>query len=407
MSHVSENEPPATRCRARLGDRSLFETLEARAYLDHAAISPASAAVRDQVARVVDDYARGGLVGFKTWLPQRRRLKSKLATLVGCNLEDLGFVPNTTAGVVDVALCFPWKRGDRVLLFAGDFPANVTPWQRAAELFGLEVVWLSVDPFTRSNEEGLAALEQALRQGVRLVATSFVRFQTGLRLPVNAMGELAHHHGAELFVDGIQGIGVAPFDVTHVDYLSCGGHKWLMGLEGAGFLYVDPQRVAALEPRVAGWLGHQNALDFLFLGEGHLRHDRPIREETSIVEQGAQNSLGCAALEASVDLIQQLGVDTIFAHVQRYHDALEPELLARGFHSERVLHGRSGSLTVRVPEGVDLLALHASLVADDIACTTPDGRLRFAPHWPNAIAEVPLVVEAIDRGLRGGIREAR
>lgn len=394
-------EPPATRCRARLGDRSLFETLEARAYLDHAAISPASAAVRDQVARVLSDYARGGLVGFKTWLPQRRRLKSKLATLIGCEAEDLGFVPNTTAGVVDVALCFPWKRGDRVLLFEGDFPANVTPWQRAAELFDLELVWLSVEPFTRSNEEGLAAVEEVLREGVRLVATSFVRFQTGLRLPVNAMGALAHRHGSELFVDGIQGIGVTPFDVANIDYLSCGAHKWLMGLEGAGFLYVDPKRVAALEPRVAGWLGHQNALDFLFLGAGHLRHDRPIREEASIVEQGAQNAIGFAALEASVDLIQQLGVDVIFAHVQRYHDALEPELVARGFRSERIAHGASGSLTVRVPEGVDLLALHASLVEDDIACTTPDGRLRFAPHWPNAITEVPVVVEAIDRALAG------
>ena len=32
--------------------------------------------------------------------------------------------------------------GDRVVLFAGEFPANVTPWQRAARMFGLEIIWL-------------------------------------------------------------------------------------------------------------------------------------------------------------------------------------------------------------------------------------------------------------------------
>jgi hypothetical protein len=34
-----------------------------------------------------------------------------------------------------------------------------------------------------------------------------------------------------------------------------------------------------------------------------------------------------------------------------------------------------------------------------VSCATPDGALRFAPHWPNDPAEIPGVVEAIDAAL--------
>ena len=35
-----------------------------------------------------------------------------------------------------------------------------------------------------------------------------------------------------------------------------------------------------------------------------------------------------------------------------------------------------------------------------VVCSTPDGKLRFAPHWPNACAEIPGVLAAIDAALR-------
>jgi selenocysteine lyase/cysteine desulfurase len=264
---------------ARLGDRSLFPDLEARAYLSHAAISPPSTAVRAAAEAVLDDYMRRGMGAFTVWLDQRARLREKIAALVGAYPEEIAFVPNTTRGVTDVALCFPWQRRDRVVLFEGEFPANVTPWQRAAELFHLDTTFVSLEPFARSADEGLDVLRTELARGVRLVAVSAVQFQSGLRMPVEAMARLCRQHGAQLFVDGIQAIGAVPLDLgaSGIDYLSCGAHKWLMGLEGVGFLYVRQARAAQLRPNVAGWLSHQRGLGFLFEGPGHLRYDRLLK----------------------------------------------------------------------------------------------------------------------------------
>jgi selenocysteine lyase/cysteine desulfurase len=389
---------------AKLGDRSLFPDLAYRVYMNHGAISPPSRAVREAVLEVVDDYAENGAGSFGRWIAQRKRLRGKLAQLVGVRPDDVALMPNTSRGISDVALCFPWSRGDRVILIEGEFPANVTPWLRAAEAFGLEIVWVKVEDFEESEEQGLASLAQALDRGARLVAVSAVEFQTGLRMPIEAMAAMAHAAGAELFVDAVQACGAVPIDAgaAGIDYLAAGSHKWLMGVEGAGFLYVSPDRVGALRPNVAGWLSHEDPVDFLLQGHGLLRYDKPIRKRADLVEGGTANTAGLAALEASLDLIQSLGVPTIFAHVNRILDALEPALEERRFRSIRSRDPRQRSCTLGLlpPPGKPVVELARQLAARGVSCSTPDGVLRFTPHWPNDVAQVSEVLAVVDESLR-------
>ncbi|MCA9612329.1 MAG: aminotransferase class V-fold PLP-dependent enzyme, partial [Myxococcales bacterium] len=129
--------PPGTQTRPQLGDRSLFSTLRAKSYLAHAAISPLSDPVKARVDALTSQYAEGGVDALPHWLSERARLRGQLAGLIGAQPDDVGFVQSTTPGVVWLAFAIDWKPGDRVILFEGEFPANVTPWQRAAETFGL------------------------------------------------------------------------------------------------------------------------------------------------------------------------------------------------------------------------------------------------------------------------------
>lgn len=387
----------------RLGDRALFPDLQARAYLNHAAISPPSRAVQAALHACIADYAARGVAALFPTVDGRARLRHELAALSGADADEIGLTMGTSPGISAVALGFPWRAGDRVILFEGEFPANVTPWQQAAALFGLDVAFVPLRDFEASHERGLERLEDALRGGARMVAVSAVQFQTGLRMPLAAIAQLCRRHGAALTVDAIQACGVVPVDVRAegVDFLACGGHKWLMGVEGAGFLYASRERAAELRPALASWLSHEDPIRFLTDGAGHLRYDRPIRPRADLVESSAANVLGHVALAAALAPIRELGVAAIFAHVQRYLDALEGPLAERGFRSRRAadLAARSGILSVLPPAGVDLHALQQRLAAAGVACTTPDGHLRFAPHWPNALDEVPLVIAALDRAL--------
>lgn len=387
---------------AHLGSRSLFPELKAVAYLNHAAISPPNTLVLTQVSKTLSDYSAYGVQAFIRCEQARQTLRADLASLIGATSAEIAFAPNTSRGISEIALSFPWQRGDRVVLFKGEFPANVTPWQRAAELFGLDVVFLDANAFF--TDEGLARLTRELERGVRMVAASTVQFQSGLQMPIRQIGTLCHRYGAQLCVDAIQACGCVPIDVRadHIDYLACGGHKWLLGVEGAGFLYVNHERLPHLRPYTAGWLSHEDPIDFLFKGRGHLRTDKPLRRhEANVFEGGTQNLLGLAALGASVPLLLTLGVSHIFDHVCRYLDELEGQLVERGFVSLRAQQRsrQSGLLCMRAPAGHEEVSLANALRGHDVLVGTPDGNLRFSPHFANNLHEIPQVLTAIDRVL--------
>ena len=387
--------------RAELGSRALFPKLEAEVYAAHAAISPHSLAVRQAIIEVTDSYAERGVSAVAPWFQAREGLRVKLSQLLGADPKELAFIRNTSEGVATIASAYPWEKGDGVVLYEGEFPTNVTPWLVAAKAHDLRPRFLPSNDFACDSALGLERLEAELKKGIKLVAVSSVAFQTGLSMPIKAMAELSHRYGAHIFVDAIQSLGVVPIDVTNagIDFLAAGGHKWLMGPEGTGVLYAKAERAEELRPFNVGWLSHENALDFLFGGEGLLRYDKALRKEIGFVEAGVANALGFAALDASLGLLLQLGIDTIWRHCNAWNDALECELLERGFKSLRSKRPeqRSGILSVIAPDASHTVALHDALNAAKVTCNVPDGKLRFAPHWPNTLEEVPRVLAHIDR----------
>lgn len=395
---------------AEIGSRALFPHLETRVYANHASLSPPSTAVRDAVTRTLDGYATRGMSWYAEETARRERLRESLARLIGADASHLALVANTSAGVLAVALCLPWKRGDRVVVFDGEFPTNVTPWQQAARREGLELVWLRAEDFRLNRDAALVRLEDELRRGARLVAVSAVQFTTGQRMPLARIGALCKRYGAELFVDAIQAAGIVPLDVESmgIDYLTTGSHKWLMGPEGLAAFYAAPEAADRLHPNVAGWLSHQRPFAFLTDGPGELRYDRPFQHGARMVEAGTPNTLGAAGLEASLADIQRLGVAHVLGHVQAWHDAVEPGLIERGFESARMddASGRSGSLSVRPPDPADAPAWLKALAEAGIACAAPDGWLRLSPHWPNGLDEHVVLLEAIDAVLERGLPQA-
>lgn len=389
---------------ASLGDRALFPDLSARAYLNHAGISPPSRPVLDAVTAAARDAGTRGSDSFGHWMHQRDRLRETIAALVGGAPNDVGFVSNTAAGLNAVAWSFPFERGDRVVLFRGEYPSNVVPFQRVAERFGLELELLSLEPFASPGGADFSELDAALARGPRLLSVSAVQFQTGLRMPLAEIGARCRAHGVRLCVDGVQACGAVPLDVEAlgIDYLACGSHKWMMGPDGAGFLSIRPAAMAELRPAMVGAMSYEGTLDMLMSGPGHLRYDHGLRSGARVFETGMLSTLSFAGLGAAAALLAALGPERILQHSLAYGDALEAGLGARGFRSLRADDAarRSAILAVQPPEGVLAHELAPALGERGIVCGCPDGRLRFSPHFANPLAEVDTVLSAVDEALR-------
>jgi cysteine desulfurase / selenocysteine lyase len=388
-----------------LGDRSWFPELEYEAALAHAAISPASVLVQRAVARAVADLGRQGARAFPIYEAQRERLRHKLCGLLGVPRPELALTAGTTRGLSDVALALPLTRKDEIVLLAEEFPANLTPWQLAAAAAGAKVTFLpAVDPLRADASAAyLDGVSARLRAGARYVAVSEVQFRTGLRMPIAALGRLCAERDAHLIVDAIQATGALPLDPVGagVSALAGGGHKWLLGTEGAGYLYVAPRLQAELSVKTAGWLAHQEGDWFLFKGPGHLRADRPFKQDASVFEGSTLPLLALVALEAGMSPILELDPAAIFSHVQRYLDLVEPGVQALGLTSLRSpdAAGRSCILSFGLPPGVDITRLVPALRERGVLASLPDGLLRMAPHFYARLSEPDLVVSAVREAL--------
>jgi cysteine desulfurase/selenocysteine lyase len=381
---------------------------EAPHYLAYAAVSPPASAARDALARYVDGVATRGVRELPEWLAARERLRENLATLLDVEAPALALTSSTTHAIQAVAMSLRLGPGDEILCFGGEFPANVHSWEARGRALGLATRRPHLDTvFGTAGRDALApdacaARLEALLAGrrVRLVAISAVQFQTGRQMPLRALSEVCHRHGALLFADCIQAAGCVPLSLAEagVDFAAGGGHKWLLGTDGAGWLFVAPGREAALAPTMTGWLSVRDPVGFLGRPDA-LDHDAPLVSAPRCFEAGSSSSAAVIALDAAVAAILKVGVARIFAATQRFHDAIEAPLAALGFTSERsrTPDGRSGILALRPPADVSLAPLQARLAERGVIVTIPDGRLRIAPHLdadPSRADEVTAAIEA-------------
>jgi cysteine desulfurase / selenocysteine lyase len=388
-----------------LGQRDLFPTLEAVAYLAHAAISPLNIAGQRHVERCLADLARGGALAFLPWAEQRVRLRTRLAELFSVPADDLALTAGTSHGIVDLALALPLKEGDEVVTFRGEFPANVLPFRSAAERVGARLYLLpEPNPLDlHAPEKIVNGLKQRLEMGARYITVSAVQFQTGMAMPLGAISELAKRYEAHLHVDAIQAAGSMPLSVRElgIDALTVGAHKWLLGVEGAGALYLDRAFYQKLQPLTLGWQSLVHGEAFLFEGKGKLDYGLPAKDSALAFEGSTPVVTGHAAFEAGVEICLMLQPARIFEHIQAYHDALEGELTSLGLVSLRSPRrdSRSGLLCFDLPSGVAIRGIVAALRSRGIVASSPDGYLRFAPHFANSVSEVPAVVRAVEEAL--------
>ena len=201
--------------------------------------------------------------------------------------------------------------------FREEFPANYYPWKRLEEK-GIGVEWLSTaDPLER--------IDEACR-GARLLAISFVQFLSGLRAPLQQIGEICHRNRCIFLVDAIQGLGAFPLDVKacRMDALAADGHKWMLGPEGCGILYIKKELQERIEPVEFGWTNVASHNDYA-------SRDMTLRPDAGRYECGTLNTIGCFGLMASLEFLLDVGVGEMAPVIQNLGDRIAAGVTARGY----------------------------------------------------------------------------
>jgi cysteine desulfurase / selenocysteine lyase len=359
-----------------------FPVREKLVYLNHASVSPLNRRSADAMKRLADDCLHFGSLHYAEWLAVYQGVREAAARLIHADASEIALVKNTSEGIATIAMGLDWKAGDRMVGFREEFPANVYPWKRL-ETKGVEITWLSVtDPLDR--------IDEACR-GARLLAISFVQFLSGYRAPLQAIGEICRRNRCIYLVDAIQGLGAFPLDVRacHIDALASDGHKWLMGPEGCGILYISQGLQERVEPVEFGWTNVAGYADY---GS----RDMALRPDAGRYECGTLNTIGCFGLKASIEFLLEVGVGEIAPVVQNLGDRIAQGVQAKGYEllGNRTADTGAGIVSFRKP-GAEATQIVAHLHSRGIIAAPRAGWVRTSPHFYVSPAEIDRLMDSL------------
>ncbi|MFN8532569.1 MAG: aminotransferase class V-fold PLP-dependent enzyme [Dehalococcoidia bacterium] len=163
--------------------------------------------------------------------------------------DEIVVTANTTEGINHVLNGLPWVAGDEVLAYNFEHSSVLIPLYQLRDQRGIKLNRVALAT-TDSPDEIVAKFEAAMTDNTRLLALSHISYSTGLRLPLERIVAMAKAHDAQVLVDGAQTAGQLALDLpaTGADYYAFTGHKWMLGPEGAGALYVRRERLERLRP---------------------------------------------------------------------------------------------------------------------------------------------------------------
>lgn len=343
-------------------------------HLNHAGVGPWPRRTVEAICSFANENMGMGSANYMAWLEAEQSLRKLGAWLLNAPSADtIALLKNTSEALSLVAYGIDWEPGDEVIIPEGEFPSNRIVWEPLEERFGVHLRVIALP----SNSNPEQALIQACNPRTRLISLSSVNYATGLRLDLDFIGTYCHDNEILFCVDAIQSLGALPFDVQscHADFVAADGHKWMLAPEGVALFYCAASNIPRIKLNQFGWhmVEEMGAFD---------RKDWEPATSARRFECGSPNNMGIHGLKASLELIQEVGMDTIAERIRSHCLFLESALLKSGCEilSETDDARRSGIVCFRYPD-ISSESLYQHLMKSGVLCAYRGGGVRFSPHF--------------------------
>ncbi len=270
--------------------------------------------------------------------------KSIFAGLIGTDPSQLTTIENTSMGLSMAAYLTDPLPGSNIVVDELTHPSNIYPWLLRP---GVELRYAQA----QDGRVPLSEFERLIDQNTAAVDVCHVTMAHGFRHDLAKLGTLAHAHGALLIVDAAHSVGVVPVNVDNmnIDFLACPTFKWLFGPLGAGFLYVRQKLVDRRVPPLVGWMSSRNP-------EAFDVHRIELYDDARRLQRGVHNAVGLVAAAAGLEIIEQIGVASIWEHVRLLSKRLMDGLDRIGVPvvTPRSEDDRAGIVTITIPDAKEV-----------------------------------------------------
>ena len=369
--------------------RAKFPGLQNSIHLANCSQGAQSKEVRDALEGYMENWRSSGM-DWDYWVEEVNNAKAEFARFINANADDIAVVSSVSEAISSVAsgIDFSGER-NRVLLTEAEFPTVGHVWL-AHKKYGAEVDFVPLNDGQLRLEDYDALLDDR----TFLTSVTHVYYQTGYKQDLKAVADVVHRHGAYLLVDAYQSAGSCKIDVqeSDVDILTTGNLKYLLGVPGIAFVYLNPEVVPQLRPAETGWFGQEDPFAF---DVKNLNYARTARR----LEGGTPPVTAAFAARAGMELLREVGLDRIGDHIDYLSAYCLRGALRRGLKVVSPLQvSKKGSTTsIEVPG--DSHSVEMQLKSQNIVTSARGQVVRLAPHFFNTPAEIDTALDALSRIL--------
>ncbi len=368
--------------------RGLFPITKNYAYLNSAAVAPLPIISVEAVRRQLHDVSENGSLNFNQWIDTKNRARAIIAQMLKVKPEQIAFMRNTSDALSTIANGLKWRKGDNIVSFAKEFPANFHAWRRIRDAFDVE---LRLCP-ERNGRIDLDEFIGLIDESTKLVSISAIQYGSGFRADLERIGRAARAVDALFVVDIIQAFGVMPFDLEAqmVDAAAGASHKWLCSPEGCGILHLSDRARERIEPTLVGWISVGEPFDFEDTEQSY-------KPNALAWETGTGSISLFYGLEQSVKLLQETGVEKIQIYLEELTDYLCELLAGKNYEivSSRTKDEKSQIICIKHLGGLTPPEIAKRLERENIIVSPRNDRIRIAPHFFNNREDIEKLIEVL------------
>ncbi len=299
--------------------RLMFPLTHKRIYLNNGTFGPSPYPVIEAVKAGLMENDTDGQYG--KW----EKTVEKLAGFVGADEKEIALTHNVTDGINIACWGVPLSKGDEVILTTHEHSGNSMPWMNRQKLHGIVVKKYTP---AATAAETLNRISDLITPKTKVIATPHIPCTQGQVLPVKEICTLARSKGIFSLIDGAHGPGMIHLDLHDMGcdtYASC-GHKWLLGPNGTGFLYVRKEFQEILTPYTVGagsgdedWDIMTDPVSIGKYAEGGHRY-----------YAGTQSNGLYRGVAAAVDFMEAIGPENVYRRIKYLGKYTQDNLLACG-----------------------------------------------------------------------------
>lgn len=330
------------------------------------------------------------------WMEVLNRYARVIARYMAVEPDQVCPVTNITDGIWRILSALKF-RGKRTILLqtAMEFTTQLYA-NFGFEGFGAEVVTVPSD-----DEHHFVPTDRMVNAILRLepavVNLSHAAFESGYLHDVRAIADACHKVGAVFLLDSAQTGFVLPFTLesTGADVILLQQHKWGCAGTGAACIVASRRFITQHAPKLVGWMSHENTWAF---DKGPATFGPSAWRYMGGTPDVPSKARGAVAAEIIID---QLGIDAVFAHNQALVAQLLQgltELADRYPLGLKPIHlsNRAGFVVMECQTMERAKAVEAALRSRHIVIDGRGTRLRVGAHFYNTSSDIQCLIDALE-----------